>query len=79
MCSGEITSLAVGLLGVAGLIVAMPSSSTFVDEFQGCLLTLGFIVSLFDCGVRFDDGEDVGVKLWVCLCPFSFATVSRLP
>jgi hypothetical protein len=71
--------LTVGRFGVAGLIVAIPSSSTFVEEFQGCLESLGFIVVLFDSGVRLDEGEDVGVTLWLCLCPFSVANVSRLP
>ena len=70
--------LAVGRFGVAGLIVAIPSSSTFVEEFQGCFISLGFSVMLFDSGVRFD-GEDSGVKLWVCLCPLSLGNVSRLP
>lgn len=32
---------------------------------------------LFNSCVRFDEGEDSGVKLWLCLCPFS--VVARLP
>lgn len=76
--SGVTTDFAVGRFGVVGLIVAIPSSSTLVEEFQGCLGSLGFIVMLFNSGVRFD-GDDVGVKLWLCLCPFSVADASRLP
>lgn len=78
-CNGPRIDFAVGRFGVVGLTVAMPSSSTLVEEFQGCLVSLGFIVMLFDSGVRFDEGDDVGVILLLCLCPFCAGNVSRLP
>jgi hypothetical protein len=53
-------------------IVGRGSSSTFVDEFQGCLaggvprpFTVTFISSLFR--VRWREGDESGVRDWVCL------------
>ena len=62
-CSGVMIDFAVGRFGVAGLIVAIPSSSTLVEGFHGCFAGLGFMVMLFNSGGRVDAGEDEGVKL----------------
>ena len=35
-CSGKTTDFAIGRLGGVGLVVACPSVSTLVEEFQGC-------------------------------------------